>query len=63
MTFKEISNDNRYLRYCFANDNNATYILTSARSHDLHDDYIEKFDRRPSSQWYRRHFQFEKVKQ
>ena len=59
--YKEITSDKGSKWERYASDNFATYILTSAYAHDLYDDYVEKYGRFPSSQWYRRHFSFERV--
>lgn len=60
-TYKEVTADNGYQRYCHASDNSASYILTSAYAHDMYSEFVDKYGRVPSSQWYRRHFDFERV--
>ena len=47
---------------CYASDNMAEYQLTSAYAHDLHTEYIERYDREPSAAWYNRHFNFTRIK-
>lgn len=58
--FYERTNDNGYKMRCWANNNNAEYILTSARAHDLMNDFREKYGRMPHSSWFHRHFSFER---
>ena len=60
--YKENTNDHGLARRCYASDNNAEYILTSARAKDLHSEYIDKYERNPSRQWYNRHFNFNRIK-
>lgn len=60
-TYKEVTNDNGYRSYCHASDNYATYILTSAHAHDMYHEFVDKYERIPSSQWYRKNFNFERV--
>lgn len=60
--FKEITNDHGYEKHCNADDNFATYILTSAYAHDKYTDYVDRYQREPSAKWYNRHFQFERIK-
>lgn len=59
--YSEKTTDNGLKFRRYASDNNATYILKSARAHDLYKDYVNKYDRTPSSKWYRRHFNFERI--
>ena len=59
--YKEVTNDRGYKKCCSASNNAATYILTSAYAHDLYYDFVQKYGRIPSSQWYHRHFNFERV--
>lgn len=59
--FKEVTNDKGYQKPCYASNNAATYILTSAYAHDMYSEFVEKYGRIPSSQWYRKHFNFERV--
>ena len=59
--YKEITSDRGYQKHCSASDNSATYILTSASAHDMYDEFVDKYGRAPSSQWYRKHFNFERV--
>lgn len=62
-TYKEIANDHGVPRKCYTSDNlNNEFVITSARGHDLVDAYQSKYSRRPHTQWYRRHFQFERVR-
>lgn len=60
--YKEITNDHGYEMDCYADDNFATYILTSAYAHDKYTDYVDRYQREPSAKWYNRHFQFERIK-
>lgn len=60
-TYREVTTDNGVELKCFASNNSATYILTSARGHDMHTEFVEKYDRLPSSGWYNKHFSFESV--
>lgn len=62
MTFYEITPDHGYPQTCYASNNAAEYIITSAIGHDLHSDYMRKYHRNPTSAWYRRHFSFKRVK-
>lgn len=62
MTFKEVTTDNGYAKKCYASDNQAEYIITSAMGHDLVFEFEEKFQRQPTSRWYNRHFRFERIK-
>ena len=59
--YKEITSDKGYQRHCYASNNSATYILTSASAHDMYDEFVDKYGRIPSSKWYRKYFNFEKV--
>lgn len=59
--FKEVTNDRGYQRPCYASNNSATYILTSAYAHDMYFEFVDKYNRIPSAQWYRKHFNFEMV--
>ena len=61
--YKEVTNDRGYQRYCYASDNHATYILTSAYAHDMYCEFVDKYGRIPSSQWYRKNFSFERVQE
>lgn len=60
--YKEKTSDNGYIRKCYASDNFAEYQLTSAYAHDLHSEYLERYNRIPSSRWYNRHFSFTRIK-
>lgn len=60
--YKEKTADKGYPMRCCASDNFATYILTSARAHDMRAEYVRKYDRSPSASWYNRNFQFERIK-
>ena len=59
--YKEVTNDKGCKTYRYASNNAATYILTSAYAHDMYSEFVQKYDRIPSAQWYRRHFDFERV--
>ena len=59
--YKEVTDDRGYQSHCHASNNSATYILTSANAHDMYSEFVDKYGRVPSSQWYRRHFDFERV--
>ena len=59
--YKEVTNDNGYKRPCYASDNYATYILTSAYAHDMYVEFVKRYGRIPSAQWYRKHFNFERA--
>ena len=61
--YKEVTNDNAYKSYCHASNNSATYILTSAYAHDMYSEYMDKYSRVPSAQWYRKNFNFERVQE
>lgn len=61
-TFKEVTRDHGYEKRVYASDNNAEYILTSAMAHDAYEDYVEKYNRKPSSRWYNKNFTFERIK-
>lgn len=61
-TYQEITRDNGPQKHCTASDNTATYVLTSAYAHDLHDDYLQRYRRAPSARWYNRHFNFTRIK-
>ena len=61
-TFLEITSDHSYEKRAYASDNKATYILTSAYAHDMYTDYLDKYYREPSSRWFNKHFQFERLK-
>lgn len=63
MTFKELTPDNGIAKHCFARDNFATYILTSSTAHDLHAEYLTRYQCNPSSKWYNRNFKFKRIKQ
>lgn len=60
-TYKERTNDKGIAIHCNASDNQATYILTSAHARDLYREYLEKYDRIPTSGWYNRHFTFDRL--
>ena len=59
--YREITSDNCYKWACYASDNCATYILTSSYAHDLYITFRQRFERLPSSRWYNKHFNFERV--
>ena len=59
--YKEVTNDKGYQRPCYASNNSATYILTSAYAHDMYNEFVGKYGRVPSSQWYRKNFNFERA--
>ena len=59
--YKEVTDDRGYQSHCHASDNFATYILTSASARDMYDEFVDKYGRIPSSQWYRKHFNFERA--
>lgn len=61
--FKEVTNDKGYQKPCYASDNSATYILTSAYAHDMYREFVDKYERIPSAKWYRNHFSFERVQE
>lgn len=60
--YKEITTDHGYIKKCSAINNNAEYQLTSAYAHDLIYNYIEKYNRYPSSAWFNKHFNFIRIK-
>lgn len=60
--YKENTNDNGYVKTCCASNNMAEYRLTSAYAHDLYTDYVDRYNREPSSRWYNRHFNFTRIK-
>lgn len=60
--FREITNDRGLPVKYAASNNDAEYRLYSAYAHDLLKEYIDRYERIPSSRWYRRHFQFESVR-
>ena len=57
-TYKELTSDKGCPMRCYARDNKATYIITSAYGHDLVNAYKEKYSKQPSAKWYNRHFAF-----
>ena len=59
--YKEITSDKGCKWERYASNNFATYILTSAYAHDMYSEFVQKYDRIPSAQWYHRHFNFERV--
>ena len=59
--YKEITSDRGCKWERCASNDSATYILTSAYAHDMYDEFVQKYGRIPSSQWSRRHFDFERV--
>ena len=59
--YKEVTNDRGCQTCCYASNNAATYILTSAYAHDMYSEFVQKYSRIPSAQWYRKHFNFERV--
>lgn len=60
--YKEVTKDRGYIKECYARDNQAEYWLTSARAHDMVNDYMERYEDYPSSRWFNRHFRFKRVK-
>lgn len=56
--YTEITDDKGYIKKALARDNRAEYVLTSARMHDLHADYIDRYGRLPLAKWYHRHAKF-----
>lgn len=58
----EITNDKGWEKKCFARDNMAEYVLTSARMHDLYAMYTERYGQIPTARWYHRHARFEERK-
>ena len=61
--YQEITSDKGCKWERYASNNSATYILTSAYAHDMYYDFVQKYGRIPSSQWYHRHFNFERVQE
>lgn len=61
--YKEVTNDRGCQLPCYASNNAATYILTSAYAHDMYSEFVDKYNRIPSAQWYRKHFNFEMVQE
>ena len=59
--YKEVTSDNGNRWICYASDNYATYILMSSHAHDLYITFRQRFERFPSSRWYNKHFNFERV--
>ena len=59
--YKEVTNDRGCQTYRYASNNAATYILTSAYAHDMYSEFVDKYGRIPTAQWYRKHFDFERV--
>lgn len=57
-TYIEDTPDKGWRLKANARDNNAEYVLTSARMHDLYDEYLYRYGRIPSAAWYHRHAQF-----
>lgn len=62
-TYIEITNDKGWKQIAHARDNAAEYILTSARMHDLYDEYVKRYDNLPTAAWYHRHARFSMTKQ
>lgn len=60
-TYKEITRDNGIAVVYTASNNNAGYVMTSAEAHDMHAEYVRKYNRVPSSRWYNCHFRFERI--
>lgn len=60
--YKENTTDHGYIKKCSASNNLAEYQLTSARAHDLIFEYLEKYNRYPSSKWFNNHFSFTRIK-
>ena len=61
-TFKEITNDHGIRRTAYARDNDAEYIITSARAKDMLTEYQEKYDQHPTAKWFNKHINFERIK-
>lgn len=61
-TYQEITDDKGYEKKCWASNNWAAYILTSARAHDMYHNYIERYSRNPTAQWFNRHFRFRRIR-
>lgn len=59
--YKEVTDDRGLVQIYGARDNMAKYIMTSARAHDMRDEYIKKYNRQPSAKWYNKHFTFTKL--
>lgn len=59
--YKEVTNDRGYQLPCYASNNSATYILTSSYAHDMYSEFVDKYGRIPSAQWYRKNFNFMRV--
>lgn len=60
--YKENTSDRGCIKTCTASDNFAEYQLTSAYAHDLYTDFVERYNRVPSSNWYNKHFSFTRIK-
>lgn len=63
--FKEVTNDHGCPRKCYASDNQAEYILTSAQGKDQLAEYERRYGPGcdyPSSKWYNKHFNWERLK-
>lgn len=61
MEFLEITPDKGAQIGVCASNNNALYILTSARAKDMYRDYCDKYSREPSSRWMHKRIAFRKL--
>lgn len=59
--FYEQTNDHGTPRVCCASDNNAEYVINSARAKDLINEYWERYGRDPVGRWYHRHINFTRL--
>ena len=55
-TYKEITRDHGCPMKVYVSDNYAEYIITSAKAKDLYNDYVKRWGRHPTRQWFSRHY-------
>ena len=61
MLFQEETNDRGYAKRCYANDNRAVYIVTSSYGHDVYNEFVQKYERLPSSRWLNKKMRFKRI--
>lgn len=57
-TYQEVTSDHGVPVIVYVSDNHASYILTSAGAKDMYREYVERWGRYPSRQWFRRHYRY-----
>lgn len=61
--YKEQTNDRGYVTAACCSDTNSEYWLRSSSMKDALSAYLKRYERWPSSRWYRRHARWSKERE